>query len=383
MAIRKISNRSFLTLPVLLLVLLVAACQPQMPPLPTTPSTPAVRVAVLSPTSGELAPFGRQLRNGIQLAFDQANAHGNSFRLEWSLYHSDCTFEGGRQAARQALADGHTLLIGPICSEAAIAAAIEADGAGALLLAPTALHPLVTQNNQGSTRRTVFTMSYSPNLQGQAAARFAADRLKKKQAALIVPQNDLYATQLAEAFEQAFSGDIVANEIVLPGGADGPAMTDAIGQTGAGLVYFPANPQLANQIGPAVRLQGIELLGSDLWTDPQLDRARLNGSYLPVQFEAQENRSAVQQFVERYKSIYAVAPGPLAVLGYDAASVLVQAMQPTGGSDVESILQILVANNFEGVTGPIRFDAAHTALKPVPIDQIIDGQMRYQTTITP
>ncbi len=367
-----------LRLTMLIFFVLLAGCQPQMPPLPAAPAEVAIPVAVLAPTSGELATFGQQLRNGIQLAFDEA---GQQFEL--TVFASDCTFAGGQKAARQALAQGHTLLLGPLCSEAAIAAAIEAETAGALLIAPAAPHPLVTQNSAGRTRPTVFRVSDTAGWQGQLAARFASTSLQRQHAAIITIDQDSYGVELASAFEQAFAGQIVFRQNFSPGQTDPVDLISAAQLAGAELVYLPTAPLPANQLGPSVLSRGLNLLGSDRWDSPELDRAALQGSSFPLQFNADATQPQVQQFVDQYKSTYAVTPGPLAALGYDAASLLLRAVAQANGSQPEALSKILKAGTFPGVTGVISFDQGHNPRKSISFGQIVDGQIRPLAALEP
>jgi len=375
-------NLTFGSWMLVMLALVAAQCQsPAMPPLSSPPATPAITVAVLSPTSGELDTFGQRLRNGIQLAFDEWNTRGgvNGSRLEWALYPADCTFAGGQQAVRQALADGHTLLLGPLCAEAAIAAAIKAEAGGALLIAPAAPQALVTVNPQGQTRPTIFKASYAAGWQGQAAAQFAQTDFSATRAAILFANADADAAELARAFAAAFAGQVVYQQSFDPAVQNFSELLAATRQANAELVYLPASPQLANQLGPQVLAQGFRLLGSDGWDAPDLDRAKLTGAAFPVHFWPTENRPTVQNFVERYKSTYAVAPDTLAALGYDSANVLAQAIQQANNSQPQAVAHRLAANQFEGVAGPFSFDAAHNPRPPVLFITLPAGQ----TVITP
>jgi branched-chain amino acid transport system substrate-binding protein len=78
------------------------------PPTPAPLAGPTLRVALLSPTTGELATFGRVLRNGSILALDEWNGRGGVLGrpIEWAVYEADCAFEAAQQATQQAISDG-------------------------------------------------------------------------------------------------------------------------------------------------------------------------------------------------------------------------------------------------------------------------------------
>ena len=81
-----------LVLSTIFLLLFAAGCNTPMPPLPTEhPPGATLRVAILTPMTGELATFGEAVRNGITLAFDEWNEQGgvNGQFIEWVLEDVD------------------------------------------------------------------------------------------------------------------------------------------------------------------------------------------------------------------------------------------------------------------------------------------------------
>lgn len=362
------------------------ALESGQPPLPLPPAGPSLRIALLSPTVGELATFGRVLRNGSILAFDDWNSRGGVLgrRIEWSVYEADCDFETVQQATQQALADGIQFIIGPLCSAAAIAAAEVAEANQVLLMAPTATQPLVTVNSQGQTRPTVFRVSYAYPLQGQAAARFAGESLGARQAALLLDPSDDYSAALGQAFAAQFSaqgGEIVYQATYTSADSDFLPSLQAAGAAGAEVIYLPAAIPLVNRVAgqlsqlQSANPQGLTLLGSDSWTGPELDLAAAAGSYFTMHFFLAENRPRIKAWAEAYKASYAVAPDTLAVLGYDAAATLLAAIQQAGSFEVKQVVKSLEQGRFEAITGPLSFDHQHNPIKPVPVGQIEAGQI--------
>jgi branched-chain amino acid transport system substrate-binding protein len=369
-----------------------------MPTLPTTPAEPVLPIALLMPASGELATFGRMMGNGAIMAFDEWNERGLlGYRLEWTIYNTDCTFDTAQEAAQQAIDDGHHFVIGPLCSEAAIAAAAVADSANALMISPTAMHPLVTVDSQGRTRPPVFRVSYTPALQGQAAAYFALNALKASNVALLTNSSDDYATKLTDTFARDFSaagGQIVYQGTYPPGNTDFTDALMAIHQSGAELIYLPAMPSIANQVARQLNELGLSnasgtaetnltLLGSDGLESNELDLVATAGTYFAVHFTSEDNRPSVQGWAEAYKSTYAIEPDTLAALGYDAANILTSAIQQAGTFETTAVARTLEQNTFSGVTGEISFDHYHNPIKPVPFVQVQDERLIFVTSVSP
>ena len=365
------------------LFLIAAQCNTSpTPPLPTTPTGPVIRVALLSPSTGQLATFGRLMRNGSIMAFDEWNERGGilGHHLEWTVYDTNCDFATAQQAAEKAIAEGHQFILGPICSEAAIAAAAIADPAQVLMISPTATHPLVTVDGQNTTRATIFRASYVWSWQAKAAARFARDDLAAGKVALLVNPTDHYATTLTETFAQQFisqGGEIVYQGSYTSDPANLADILTAIGQAGADLIYLPGDAAAANRVARQWRdltssETNLTLLGSDSWESAELDQDVTAGSYFSTHFVLDDNRPIVQTWRDAYKSTYAVEPDTLAT-----------AISQTGTFEPAAVANTLEQGTFEVVTGPITFDDQHNPAKPVPIVRVERGGIVFATLIWP
>jgi branched-chain amino acid transport system substrate-binding protein len=328
---------------------------------------------------------------GVVLAFDEWNQRGGRLghHLEPVLYDTDCTFEAANETAQQAIHDGFEFLIGPICSEAAIAAALSAEAAGALMISPTATHPLVTVNHQGQLRPTVFRSSYAHDWQGQATALFARATLNVDQVAVLFRPGDDYSETLAEAFTHQFlteGGQIAYQGHYFSNNEDFSETLRMVDQSGAELIYLPGSPVIGNQVGQRLKMLGlnkIKLLGSDSWESAQLDRTLVEGSFFPIHYSSTMDQATVQRWKEAFKSIHSVEPNTLAALSYDAANLLAGTIAQANTLEPLAIAGALEQATVEAVTGPISFDAKHNPIKPVPIVQIRNGQIAYLTTVMP
>jgi branched-chain amino acid transport system substrate-binding protein len=375
----------------LALATLAVQCAGPTPPLPASPKTPPLQIALLLPTTGELATFGRMMHNGILMAVDEWNNQGGvlGHRLEPVIYDTGCAFQAGQQSTQQVIDDGLQFIVGPLCSEAAIAVAETAGAANVVVIAPTAIHPLVTVNAQGQTRPGVFTISYQAGLQGQAAASFARNTLKVDRAAMFFQPDDPYTAALSANFARYFTeagGEIVYQSTYEPETTPIAELLTALHQADAQLLYLPVAPNVANQItgelasSPSA-LPNLLLLGSDTWESAELDRAAAQGAYFPVHFSPQAEQ--VQPWLAAYQSTFATEPSTLAVLGYDALHTLAQAIQQAGTLTPATVATTLSQGTFEAVTGPLTFTPDHTPLKPVPFVQVEGGELKYITSIPP
>ncbi len=382
-----------------LLSLAAVGCNTPMPPLPTSPPAGAsVRVAVLTPMTGELATFGETVRNGITLAFDDWNDRGgvNGRFIQWVLEDTRCDPLEARRAAERAVNEGGArFIVGGVCSESAIPIAQVAAERGALFVAATATHPLVTADGAGATRPLVFRASYAYPYQGRAVARFALDELKGRRAAILVNLTDDYVRSLGDEFAAAFvagGGQVTARPIYSPPGSPGnsfdagfEAIIADIARAAPDVIYVPDAYPVANRIAAEVRTQGLEvtLIGSEIWDSGALDLEALDGAYFTLHYSRDNPNPLAQEWRERYLSAFAVEPDTLAALGYDAASLLASAIEGSGSLSPHDAARSLETMEFEGVTGRWRFDARHDPLKPVVVVQIEGGDVVFASAVRP
>lgn len=354
----------------IILILIGVGCgagKPPTPPLPDPPAGPVVRIGLLSPTTGEMATFGRMMRSGSLMAFDE-QGEILDHRIEWRLYDTGCEYETSRRATRQAIEAGLDLLIGPLCSEAAIGAAEVAAAEKRLLIAPAATHPLVTVDAAGQVRPTVFRAASLYSRQGEAMARFAGRQLRLERAALLIDPADDYSRALGQAFTAHFSGQIVYRAAYPQ--PDWGEILPAIHRNEAEAIYLPAPPETVNEVARRLDELGLSilLLGGDSWQGGAELGPVVHG-FFTTHFVVE----TAQPWAEAYKATYAVAPTTLAVLGYDAAHILLRAIEASGSFEPEAVAETLARSRFEAVTGPIEFDRRHNPAKPVPIIEVGRG----------
>ena len=381
-----------LVLPTVLLALLALGCNTPTPPLPTKPPPDAtLRVAVLTPMTGELATFGEAVRNGITLAFDEWNQGGgaNGHFIEWVLEDTGCDPLQARQAAERVIDEqGVRFIVGGLCSESAIPIARVADERGVLFVAATPTHPLVTEDSTDGTRRLVFRASYVFPYQGKAAAHFALDTLNVRRAAVVTNPNDDFVRSLADEFGAAFvsgGGQVVAESEYHASDEDFDTIVTGLAQAAPEVLYVPDAYPVANLVGSAVRAQGLDvaLIGSELWDNGALDLEALDGAYYTRHYSRDTPSPLAKEWEERYLSAFAVEPDTLAALGYDAAGLLVSAIESTSDLTPDEVAHTLETMEYEGVSGRWTFDTQHNPLKPVVVNRIEGEAGVFHGTVRP
>ena len=279
-------------------------------------------------------------------------------------------------------------IIGAGASGNNLAAAPNAQSSQTPLIAPSSTHPAVTQAGD-----YIFRACYIDAFQGEVMARFAANTLKAKKAAILVDYNAPYSRGLTEFFELSFAkldGRIVAKQSYSQGDADFRGQLSAIKAAEPDVIYIPGYYGDVAIIAKQARQIGLTqpLLGADGWDAPELwelARDAVNGSYISNHYSVDGPSETIQKFVRDYKLRYQnLAPDAHAALAYDALRFLADAMQRAGSTEGPKLRDALAATeNFPGVTGIISMDKNRNAVKPAVIMKLQDASYIYQETIQP
>jgi len=66
---------------------------------------------------------------------------------------------------------------------------------------------------------------------------------------------------------------------------------------------------------------------------------------------------AAQDFIKKYKDTYQRDVGSYSIYGYDAAEVLLTAIQKAGTTDADKVAAVMKSQPFDTIQGQIEFDA--------------------------
>ncbi len=364
--------------------------QPPTVELPRGPRNP-ISIAVIAPLSGPYARMGISEKNGVMLAARLANERGGIFDARIRAVADDgaCSELQGKAKAKWAVSvEEVKFLIGEICAESSVAATDLADEEGALMISPVSTEPRVTLRPGGAVKPFIFRIAMMGPLQGKTAARFARETLKKASAAVLFNRDSSYSRELAQAFAERFAslgGRIVLNQDYSAEQTDFADAVKTVGASKAEILYVPDVPRTVNRIAALVgKLDAPPaLMGGDSWEAGGLSLADLEGAYFTTQFSALDTRPAAAEWVQEYRRSFGSDPDAAAALSFDAALVLLSAIQAAGTSDPAIVRDVLAKGTWNAVTGPISFDAEHNPVKPVAVMQVKKGKLVFAGAAAP
>jgi len=393
----KLFSRGFsLGLIALLSVSMVAGCGTAAKT-GSTDTTAPIKVGGNLELTGSTAMFGQGAKNAINLAFEQQNAKGGILGRQLTLVAADNKSDAGESTAavtKLVTQDKVVAVLGSMTSSVTLAAIPVVTDNKVPMISPSGTNTKLTIDPATSAVRPwIFRACFIDPFQGQVGANFTLTNLKAKTAAIIIDQKSDYSKGLAESFVANFkkgNGTITGTEQYVGGSdKDFRSILTNIKAQNPDVVWLPGYYQEVGLIVKQARDLGMMMpfMGGDGWDDPQLfniaGNTALNNTYY-VDHVATDD-PALATFVADYKAKYNAAPNAMAILGYDAANLLIKAIDDAKSADPEKIRTALEnMKGFKGVSGDITIDpTTHNPQKSAVIISNKDGKPVFVTRVAP
>jgi len=385
----------FLALSVIFSIVLSSACVDKSANsgnVSTGGDTGDIKVGVYGDTTGATSSFGQSTKNGIQLAFDEINAAGgvNGRKLLMIFEDDQGTPEKAKTVISKLISqDKVVAVLGEVASSNSLAAAPVAQEAKIPMITPSSTNPKVTEVGDYISR-----VCFIDPFQGSVMAKFAANTLKAKTAAILGDNSSDYSKGLTQFFEQEFTklgGTIITKQTYAQKDQDFKAQLTQMRDQKPDVIYVPGYYGEVGIIARQARELGMNqpLLGGDGWDSPELWKlggAALKPAYISNHYSADNPAPEIQNFVKAYQAKFNVAPDSLAALAYDSAKVLADAIKRAGGTDSAKLKEAINATkNFAGVTGTITLDASRNAVKSAVVLELdpAASKFNFKETIFP
>lgn len=355
-----------------------------------TKKTNEILIGEYDSLTGSDATFGLSTNKGVRMAFDEVNDAGGIKGKKLSLITLDDQGKNEEAAAavtRLITQNNVVAIIGGVASGRSKAAAPIAQSHKIPFVSPASTNPDVTKIGDH-----VFRVCFIDPFQGFVMAKFATENLKIKKVAILRDVKNDYSVGLADVFNTEFKksgGEIVADLSYQAGDIDFKAQLTQIRSKNPEAIYVPGYYTEVGLIAQQARQLGIKapLMGGDGWDSEKLfeiGKQAINGSYYSNHYTTESTDPAVTEFVKKFKAKYNETPDALAALGYDAAKILIAALERSADLSSKSIRDELAkTKDFGGVTGKITLNENRDASKSAVVIQVDGNARKYMTTITP
>ena len=339
----------------------------EAPKTTTAPAAPAddavtVKIGHAGPLTGGIAHLGKDNENGARLAVEEANAKkmkigGKTVRFEFMGEDDQADAKLGPTIA-QKFADAKVAgVVGHLNSGVTIPASAVYNQANIPMISGSATNPKLTE--QGF--KNIFRIVGRDDQQGPAIAQYLASVKAKKVA--IVDDATAYGEGLANEVEKTLKSSgvqVVAREKTNDKATDFKAILTKMKGRGPDAVFYGGMDATGGPMLKQARELGINAVfsfGDGACTDTMKQLAGDAASEglicsqagLPVV-------AASKTFLDAYKAKYNTDPIIYAPFTYDAANMLIAAMQKADSTDPAKYLPELQKISYKGATGTIEFD---------------------------
>jgi len=347
-----------------------------------------IKVGHFASLTGDTATFGQSTDRGIRMKIEEVNARGGVLGRPLELVTEDdrsITEEARTTAQKLLQRDEVVALLGEVASSRSLAAAPEAQRAKVPMISPASTNPKVTEVGD-----YVFRACFIDPFQGAVMAKFARETLGAKKVAILLDFKQDYSVGLADFFRKTFQaqgGEIVADERYTSGDIEFRAQLTKIRGTNPDAIFVPGYYTEAGLIAKQARELGLQvpLLGGDGWDSTktlEIGGTAVEGNFFSNHYAADSDSPVVQEFVKKYQEKFGQVPDAMAVLGYDAAGILADALKRAGTTEGPKLRDAIAATkDYAGVSGNISMDPQRNARKDAVVLEIKDGAFRYKQTV--
>jgi branched-chain amino acid transport system substrate-binding protein len=351
----------------------------------------SIKVGEFASLTGKEATFGTSSHEGTLLAIEEINAAGGVLGKKIELLTEDDQSKAGEPANavnKLISRDGVVAILGEVASSRSLEAAPICQQSKIPMISPASTNPTVTKEGD-----FIFRACFTDPFQGAALANFSTSELKATKVAMLTDVKSDYSKGLAKCFKEKFlaNGGTLVTELDYNGGdKDFKAQLTTIKNSNPQAIFVPGYYTDVALIAIQAKQLGISapLFGGDGWESSVLldiGKDAMNGSYFSTHCAADQGTPKMTAFVEAYKKRFAgKVPDAMAVLGYDSAMLLADAIKRAGTTESAALRTAIAGTkDFDGVSGKFSLNADRDAVKALVFIKIEDGKFRYAASVNP
>jgi branched-chain amino acid transport system substrate-binding protein len=319
-----------------------------------------IPVAVAGPMTGEYSAFGRQLKNGAEMAIADLNAAGGVLgkKLVLDIEDDACDPKQARSVAEKIGSANVPFVAGHYCSSSSIPASEAYADSNVLEITPASTNPLFTERKLWNVARVCGR----DDQQGQVAGEYIAKNFKGKNIA-ILNDKSTYGKGLADETKKALNKAGVTEkmyESYNQGDKDFNAIVSRLKQQNIDLVYIGGYHTEAGLILRQMRDQGLKtiLMAGDALADKEY--ASITGpagaGTLFTFGPDPRKKPTAASIVEKFKAKN-IDPEGYTLYTYAAFQVWSKAVAKAGTTDPKKVMNTIKGGSWDTVIGTLNFDA--------------------------
>jgi branched-chain amino acid transport system substrate-binding protein len=321
-----------------------------------------VKIGHVGPLTGGIAHLGKDNENGARLAIEEANAAKTKIdgkEVKFTLVAEDDQADPkvGTTVA-QKLVDAKVVgVVGHLNSGTSIPASPIYNQAGIPVISGSATNPKLTE--QGF--KTQFRVVGRDDQQGPAIASYLATN-NKPQTVAIIDDATAYGEGIANEVEKTLKGakiNVLPREKGTDKTTDWKAVLTKLRGRNPDAVFYGGMDATGGPLlkqGRELGIKAVFSFGDGACTDKMKELAGDASEGLLCSQAGIPVDAADKKFLDAYKKKFNADPILYSPFTYDAAKMLIAAMQKANSSDPKKYLPELQKVEFSGATGKISFD---------------------------
>lgn len=319
-----------------------------------------IPVAVAGPMTGSESAFGRQMKNGADLAVADINAAGGLLGKNLALQVGDdaCDPKQARSVAEKIASAGVPFVAGHFCSSSSIPASEAYADGNVLQITPASTNPLFTERKLTN----VLRVCGRDDQQGVVAAQYILKAFAGKNIA-ILNDKTTYGKGLADETKKALNAGGMQEKLFESynkGDKDFNSIVSRLKLANIDLVYVGGYHQEAGLIVRQMRDQGMKtlLMAGDAMNDKEF--ASITGpaaeGTLFTFGPDPRNKPTAKAIVEKFKA-KGIDPEGYTLYTYAAFQIWSQAAVKAGSTDAKKVIDTIKTGEWDTVLGKMSFDA--------------------------
>ncbi|CAM3141101.1 ABC transporter substrate-binding protein [Streptobacillus ratti] len=337
-----------------------------------------IKIGVPEPLTGDLSQYGVAIKEGIEFKISQINNEGgiNGKKIELIVEDTKGDLQEAVNIMKKMISvDKVDAILGEAISANSFAIAELAQKAKIPMITPAGTRFDITENKD-----FVFRATFTDPFQGEVLAKYIK-QLGYSNVAILTNTSSDYSVGITNSFKE------VAEQIDLKFSEqkytkedkDFKSLLTNIKNSGFDSVLVP---DYYNTVGlilsQAKELElNVKFFGADGWDGIQTDFVDVaEGAIFTTQFDINDTSELSMDFISKFKEKYSKEPNLFTALGYDAATILVEALKSVENtSDSLAVKEALNKVNLELVTGKLEFDENRNPKKVVSFLTIENGKL--------
>jgi branched-chain amino acid transport system substrate-binding protein len=320
-----------------------------------------IKIGLAGAQTGSDGEIGLSMLDGSKVAIDEWNAKGGVLgkKIETIVLDDEASGQKAVTVAQSLVDAGVVAVIGHFNSGCTIPASRIYNDAKIIEISPGSTNPQYTE--QGFPY--AFRVCGRDDQQGSVISAFLHDKLKLNKIA-ILDDKTTYGEGLATVVKNTFEtkgGNVVMFQGIDKNDHDFRANIAVVQGSGAEALVWGG---MYGQGGPlCVQLRqaglAIPFVSDDGCQDQKfVDTVGANAQNVFVSFgKDYSSRPEAQAFVKKYKETCQRDVGAYSVYGYDAANVLLTAIDTAQSTDADKVAAVIKSRPFDTIQGRIEFDA--------------------------